>query len=216
MSDASKPPGDPPSDPWKKPGKSRPARKSDPETIKRELQELQQSVPDYQGAGVFDYIKSAVLPLCFAAVAIVVMAVNLDANANYRVYYGKLVPGSFINGPGELFSKQDEEVRSQDYVINIPSGQTSIEAQIWDYAAEDGDSVVILKGDEEFGTTLELTNEPINITLETDANLRIVGARDNGDSINYAIYFPILDRFVLNTVYVDSINHYQLLTGDNR
>lgn len=118
--------------------------------------------------------------------------------------------------PGFILASTDSLRASMDYTVELPPGTTAARAFIWDYAAEDGDWVALRVGGTVLVEPFMITHAPREVSLPTGTTVEVVGVRDGGGGITYAINFPEatansgIKMSVTNAAPLDGSNKYTL------
>lgn len=113
---------------------------------------------------------------------------------------------------GTILSDEQIYKESKDYTIKAEESYGELTMSIWDYNKEDGDYVTVIVDGEPVTESFLLRNEPIDIKIPKDANIKVVGVKDgNKQGISYAVYFSQNQQTYLNIVAVGGENIYQVV-----
>ena len=105
----------------------------------------------------------------------------------------------------------DENLAGQDFMITHSSPSNGGKVHIWDYAAEDGDYVQILVDGIAIGDPFMIKNKPIVYTVPTTGEIQVLGTRDGGGGITYAVHFEVNGTTYFNGTDVGDENLYTLI-----
>ncbi|MCH5271301.1 MAG: hypothetical protein J1E83_11190 [Lachnospiraceae bacterium] len=114
-------------------------------------------------------------------------------------------------GIGTLLLWSDEEMPAQDYTITHSSRSDSTKLYIWDYAAEDGDYVQVLVDGVPLGDPFMIKNKPVEYTIPSTGEVQVIGVRDGGGGITYAVHYDINGTTYFNGTDVGAGNVYTLI-----
>lgn len=112
---------------------------------------------------------------------------------------------------GVQISTEDEYYAGQDLTIthSSPSDETVI--HVWDYAAEDGDYVQILVDGVAIGDPFMIMNVPVEYTVPSVGEVQVLGTRDGGGGITYAVHYEVNGTTYFNGTDVGNGNLYTLI-----
>ena len=140
----------------------------------------------------------------------------------------KLYPGNHVNSSEEaakalatqmstelpvgvsLMSK-DEQLSAQDLTITHSSMSNEEQIFVWDYAAEDGDYVQILVGGVPIGDAFMIKKKPVSFKVPTTGEIKVLGIRDGGGGITYAIHYDVNGTTYFNGTDAGNGNLYTLI-----
>lgn len=107
---------------------------------------------------------------------------------------------------------QDSNVVPQDFTVTMKENQGESRVLIWDYAAEDGDVVTVTWNGQVIATDLPLMNNPTPLQIPGPGALKVIGVKDGGGGITYAVKFPgaVKDQVYFNAADVGSSNVYTI------
>lgn len=114
-------------------------------------------------------------------------------------------------GVGTILFDDDESVTNKDYTIEHDNDGDEAKIWIWDYAAEDGDYVQVLVDGVAVGDAFMIKNKPVEIKVPTTGKVEIVGVRDGGGGITYAVNYEVNGTTYFNGTDVDASNTYTLV-----
>ena len=109
-----------------------------------------------------------------------------------------------------LFS-EDESMTAQDHTITHSQVSDSTKIWIWDYAAEDGDYVQVLVDGVVQGEPFMIKNKPVELDIPATGEVQILGTRDGGGGITYAINYELNGNTYFNGTDVGAGNLYTLV-----
>jgi hypothetical protein len=110
----------------------------------------------------------------------------------------------------KLLSSDDNYVGG-DLTITHDSSDEETELYVWDYAAEDGDYVQVIVDGTPLGDPFMIKNKPVTFTVPTVGEIEIVGTRDGGGGITYAVYYGMNHTTYFNGVDEGGNNIYTLV-----
>lgn len=113
--------------------------------------------------------------------------------------------------PGTVILSQDASDMAKDYTIKIGKNISTINLQIWDYAAEDGDYVQILQNGVPVTEVFMIKNTPVNVAVPAGGIVEVKGIRDGGGGITYAIFNPETGNTYFNRAPDDGSNKYTIV-----
>lgn len=161
--------------------------------------------------------KAAWVLLLVAALALLIGPRLADRRAaGVGEEYASLAPGQAVASSDTALGA----VKPQDYTLQEPAGVVSKVLYAWDWADEDGDVVQVLIDGQP--TALEndwgradlsgagLRNAPLRVSVPASCTVEIVGVRDGGGGITYALDSANLGRTYLNKAPVGGRNTYRL------
>lgn len=105
----------------------------------------------------------------------------------------------------------DQNLAGQDLTITHSSSKEENKIHIWDYAAEDGDYVQILVDGVAICDPFMIKNKPVEFTVPTTGEVQILGTRDGGGGITYAVHYDVNGTTYFNGTDVGSGNLYTLI-----
>ena len=112
---------------------------------------------------------------------------------------------------GVRIMSNDENLAGQDLTITHYSPADENKIHIWDYAAEDGDYVQILVDGVAIGDPFMIKNKPVVFTVPTTGEIQVLGTRDGGGGITYAVHYDVNGTTYFNGTDVGNGNLYTLI-----
>ena len=112
---------------------------------------------------------------------------------------------------GVRIMSNDENLAGQDLTITHSSPADENKIHIWDYAAEDGDYVQILVDGVAIGDPFMIKNKPVSYTVPTTGEIQVLGTRDGGGGITYAVHYEVNGTTYFNGTDVGDGNLYTLV-----
>lgn len=110
----------------------------------------------------------------------------------------------------KLLSKDDNYIGT-DVIVEHSSKADETNLHIWDYAAEDGDYVQVFVNEAPLGAPFMIKNKPVTFKVPTVGDIKVVGTRDGGGGITYAVYYDMNHTTYFNGVDEGGDNLYQLI-----
>lgn len=114
-------------------------------------------------------------------------------------------------GAGTRILMKDQEMPARDYTIVHSSQKDISELQIWDYAAEGGDYVQVLVDDVPLGDPFMIKNKPVTLTVPATGVVQVLGTRDGGGGITYAVRYDFNNKTYFNGTDEGEGNLYTLI-----
>lgn len=105
----------------------------------------------------------------------------------------------------------DDNYIGGDMTITHDSDDEDTTLYVWDYAAEDGDYVQVVVNGAPLGDPFMITNAPATFTVPTVGKVEVVGTRDGGGGITYAVYYEMNQTTYFNGVDENGSNIYTLI-----
>lgn len=120
--------------------------------------------------------------------------------------------------PGTYLFTSDDNANSatfdQDYTIDTSGARGSdTTLYLWDYGAEDGDYVQVYVDGVATGAPFMLLHKTTAIEVPVDSTVTVVGTRDGGGGITYAVYCDATQTTYFNGMNVNGDNTYTLTTS---
>lgn len=112
---------------------------------------------------------------------------------------------------GTRITSKDEYLGGEDVTITHDSSDDTTTIWVWDYAAQDGDYVQVLVDGEAIGDAFMIKNKPVSFTVPTVAEVQILGTRDGGGGITYAIHYGLNETTYFNGMDEGNGNLYTLI-----
>ena len=113
--------------------------------------------------------------------------------------------------PGTRLLDKDENYIGGDLTITHSSQEDETSLYIWDYAAEDGDYVEVFIDGVSLGDPFMIKNKPVIYTIPAECEVKVVGTRDGGGGITYAVYYGVTKTTYLNGMTQGNDNVYTLI-----
>lgn len=110
----------------------------------------------------------------------------------------------------QLLAK-DESIEGKDYTIEHKSNQGEAKVRVWDYADVDGDYVQLIVDGVPLGDPFLIDHKPKEFSIPATSVLQVVGVKDGGGGITYAIAFDFTQQIYFNSVNVGASNTYTLI-----
>lgn len=110
--------------------------------------------------------------------------------------------------PGTVMLDKDQEISAKDYTIDINTKDTEMEIILWDFAAEDSDSIQVLVDGEVIADLVNINHNAQTFKVPTKGTIEIKGLKDGGNGITYALYVSETKETYFNTPIADSSNTY--------
>lgn len=114
---------------------------------------------------------------------------------------------------GTKLMSKDSMLSGRDLSINYTSEVKSTKVWIWDYAAEDGDYVQVKVNGAVLGDPFMIKNKPVELTVPLDepvVTVEVLGVKDGGGGITYAIYYELDGTTYFNGAGEGESNKYTL------
>lgn len=112
---------------------------------------------------------------------------------------------------GTRLLARDENYVGGDVTITHNSDDSETTLYVWDYAAEDGDYVQVIVNGSPLCDPFMITNTPVTFTVPTVGEIEILGTRDGGGGITYAVYYDMNHTTYYNGVNENCSNLYTLI-----
>lgn len=112
---------------------------------------------------------------------------------------------------GTKLMASDENYVGGDMTITHDSDNVETTLYVWDYAAEDGDYVQVLVNGTSLGEPFMITNTPVTFTIPTEGEVEVLGTRDGGGGITYAVYYEMNHTTYFNGMDEKGSNLYTLI-----
>ena len=112
---------------------------------------------------------------------------------------------------GTKLLENDQPYIGGDLTIKHNSKKEKTKIYIWDYAAEDGDYVQIIVNGTPLGEPFMIKNKPVSYTVPTVGKVEVLGVRDGGGGITYAIYYDMNHTTYFNGMDIGKNNLYTLV-----
>lgn len=112
---------------------------------------------------------------------------------------------------GAKLMSSDDNYVGGDLTITHNSNADETTLYVWDYAAEDGDYVEVIVNGTSLGEPFMIKNKPVTFTVPTVGEVQVVGTRDGGGGITYAVYYDMNHTTYFNGVDQGGNNTYTLV-----
>ncbi len=112
---------------------------------------------------------------------------------------------------GTKLLAKDEHYVGGDMTITHDSDNEETTLYVWDYAAEDGDYVQVFVNGTSLGEPFMITNTPVTFTIPTVGEVEVLGTRDGGGGITYAVYYDMNHTTYFNGMDENGSNIYTLI-----
>lgn len=153
-------------------------------------------------ATVIERVGRALVPLFIALLALGLIAMN-EPSIPSVVETSQFPPGSVL-------ATLDTDFEGRDYDVPFRDGVEETTIWVWDFAAEDGDWVQLLFNGQPLGPAFMILNAPQQFRVPVGGSLEVLGIRDGGGGITYAVNFPEKDLSFRNAVRPQTGNTYRL------
>lgn len=121
-------------------------------------------------------------------------------------------PPSAKNLPkGTILSTVDSEYVGGDLTIEHDSNEETTKLWVWDYASEDGDYVEVIVDGVSLGSAFMIKNKPVSFDVPTVSEIKVVGVKDGGGGITYAVHYDMNNKTYFNGVDLGENNTYTLM-----
>ena len=112
---------------------------------------------------------------------------------------------------GTKLMSEDDNYIGGDLTITHDSADDDTTIWVWDYAAEDGDYVQIIVDGTPLGDPFMIKNKPVSFKVPTVGEVQVLGTRDGGGGITYAVYYELNQTTYFNGVNQGGSNLYTLI-----
>ena len=112
---------------------------------------------------------------------------------------------------GTKLLASDDNYVGGDMTITHESDEDETTLYVWDYAAEDGDYVQVLLNGTPLGDPFMITNTPVTFMVPTVGEVEVLGTRDGGGGITYAVYYEMNHTTYFNGMDENGSNLYTLI-----
>ena len=133
-------------------------------------------------------------------------------NTDYR---NNLASGTIegVNA-GDILSKDSLKLEAKDALLEITKGFGNIEISIWNFSeVEDNDYVQVFIDGVAQGAPFSIRHKPVKISVPDKAVIQVQGVRDGSNNgITYAVFFNKTGETYLNTVPVNMMNTYTIIS----
>jgi hypothetical protein len=164
---------------------------------------------DLRFTNPFRLIARAVGPALLAVPVTMILFAVMPSQPPLDPIAGRAVPVSVV-AAGSVLTKTDSITRSGNYTIQFAAQSQSTLMLVWDYAAEDGDMVSVLVNGAPMGESFTIMHAAKVVRVPTGSDVSVIGTRDGGGGITYAVNFPDAQRTVVNGIQTGEMNRYVL------
>ena len=112
---------------------------------------------------------------------------------------------------GTKLMSEDDNYIGGDLTITHNSADDDTTIWVWDYAAEDGDYVQIIVDGTPLGDPFMIKNKPVSFNVPTVGEVQVLGTRDGGGGITYAVHYELNQTTYFNGVNQGGSNLYTLI-----
>lgn len=112
---------------------------------------------------------------------------------------------------GTKLASKDEYLGGGDVAITHGSKDENTTIWIWDYASEDGDYVQVLVDGVAISDAFMIKNKPVSFEIPTVAEVQVIGTRDGGGGITYAVHYGMNETTYFNGMDEGNGNTYTLI-----
>ncbi|RKN83910.1 hypothetical protein [Paenibacillus ginsengarvi] len=111
-----------------------------------------------------------------------------------------------------LASDDDAGLEPRDFEVAMKPGMQTSRALLWDFAAEDGDVVTVKVNGSVIAENVTIFHKPFVLDIPIPSTVEIVGVKDGGGGITYAVKFPgaVSGSAYFNAAGVGSSNVYTI------
>ena len=153
----------------------------------------------------------SILALVITMLTSFVVTSYLDDGSAEEVVANR-VSTSTSAGEKLFIEESNDNIEARDFEVTNAGGDGG-EARmlIWDFNLEDLDEVSILVDGVPVKEKLIISNNAASISIPVPSTVTVVGVKDNGGGISYAVKFPNNKTTYFNTVSVGQSNTYTVL-----
>lgn len=118
---------------------------------------------------------------------------------------------------GARLVQNDDQIRLEpaDLTLKHDKKDQTTKIWIWDFAAEDGDYVQIKVDGKVISEPFMIMNQAVSFEVPAESKIEVIGVKDGGGGITYAIHHEIRGETYLNGMNVGGSNTYILERVDN-
>lgn len=115
---------------------------------------------------------------------------------------------------GDLLSKKDLKLEPKNATLEIAGGVGNLEISIWNFSqVEDNDYVQVFIDGVAQGAPFSIRHKPVKISVPDKGVIQVQGVRDGSNNgITYAVFFNKTGETYLNTVPLNSMNTYTIIS----
>ncbi|MPM61275.1 hypothetical protein SDC9_108133 [bioreactor metagenome] len=146
---------------------------------------------------------------------IVVFVPSLLQGTPNKSYIDDISTGIIENvNVGDVLSKDAIKLDAKDQSVEVTNGYGNIEVSIWNFAeVEDNDYVQVFIDGVAEGAPFLIRHKPVKISVPDKAVIQVQGVRDGSNNgITYAVFFNKTGETYLNTVPLNGMNTYTIIS----
>lgn len=115
---------------------------------------------------------------------------------------------------GDLLSKESLKLDPKDETLEVLNGIGNLEISIWNFAQEeDYDYIQVFIDGVAQGGPFSIRHKPVKISVPDKGIIQVQGVRDGSNNgITYAIFFNKTGETYLNTVPLNTMNTYTIIS----
>lgn len=106
---------------------------------------------------------------------------------------------------------EDDNYIGGDMTITHSSKEEETTIYVWDYAAQDGDYVQVYVDGVAISDPFMIKNKPVSFKIPSVCEVKVVGTRDGGGGITYAVYYDCTQTTYFNGMDQGGDNTYTLI-----
>ena len=142
-------------------------------------------------------------------------------NIVWIIYIGIIILSWYANSKekkyllyGDLLSKKDLKLEPKNATLEIAGGVGNLEISIWNFSqVEDNDYVQVFIDGVAQGAPFSIRHKPVKISVPDKGVIQVQGVRDGSNNgITYAVFFNKTGETYLNTVPLNSMNTYTIIS----
>ncbi len=118
---------------------------------------------------------------------------------------------------GARLVKNDDQItlKPADMTITHNKKESTTKIWVWDFAAEDGDYIQIKVDGNVITEPFMIKNQAVSFDVPAESKIEVIGVRDGGGGITYAIHHEVRGETYLNGMDIGGSNTYTLVRSDN-
>lgn len=110
-----------------------------------------------------------------------------------------------------LVSNDDQvTLKPADITFTHNKSEETTKIWVWDFAAEDGDYVHVLVDGKPISEPFMIKHEPVSFDVGKNSVINVIGVRDGGGGITYAIHIDAIGQTYLNGTDINQANTYTM------
>lgn len=132
-----------------------------------------------------------------------------------EAFRGNLTSGSIENvAEGDLLSKEALKLDPKDATLEVIGGFGNLEISIWNFSeVEDNDYVQVFIDGVAQGGPFSIRHKPVKVSVPDKGVIQVQGVRDGSNNgITYAVFFNKTGETYLNTVPLNAMNTYTIIS----